>query len=137
MKKEPWRSPEIIALFYDLNNKIVREINGKHDDVLHFGNFIEAIRSGEKLKSDIEDGQKSTLLCHLGNIAWRTGHTINFDPAKKQNCRRQVCVRALESQLSARLGTKGLRLSSRINVIRVLTESSPYLRTAPALQSQP
>jgi predicted dehydrogenase len=69
---------------YDLNNKVVREIKGKHDDVLHFGNFIEAIRSGEKLKSEIEDGQKSTLLCHLGNIAWRTGHTINFDPAKNK-----------------------------------------------------
>jgi predicted dehydrogenase len=69
---------------YDLNNKVVREIKGKHDDVLHFGNFIEAIRSGEKLESEIEDGQKSTLLCHLGNIAWRTGHTINFDPAKNK-----------------------------------------------------
>ena len=49
-----------------------------------FGNFIEAIRSGEELKSEIEDGQKSTLLCHLGNIAWRTGHTINFDCEKKK-----------------------------------------------------
>jgi len=69
---------------YDLNNKVVREIKGKHDDVLHFGNFIESIRSGEKLKSEIEDGQKSTLLCHLGNIAWRTGHTINFDCEKNR-----------------------------------------------------
>jgi len=59
-------------------------MKGDHDDVLHFGNFIEAIRSGEKLKSEIEDGQKSTLLCHLGNIAWRTGHTINFDCEKNK-----------------------------------------------------
>jgi predicted dehydrogenase len=65
---------------YDLNDKLVRETKGKYDDILHFGNFIEGIRNGQKLASEIEDGQKATLLCHLGNIAWRTGHTINFDP---------------------------------------------------------
>jgi len=65
---------------YDLKDKVVREINGKHDDVLHFGNFIEGIREGKKLNAEIEEGQKSTMLCHLGNIAWRSGHTINFDP---------------------------------------------------------
>ena len=69
---------------YDLNNKVLREIKGKHDDVLHFANFIDAIRSGSKLNSEIEDGQKSTMLCHLGNIAWRTGHTVDFDPEKRK-----------------------------------------------------
>jgi predicted dehydrogenase len=65
---------------YDLNSKLVREIKGKADDVLHFANFISGIRAGQKLNSEIEDGQKSTLLCHLGNIAWREGRTVNFDP---------------------------------------------------------
>jgi len=69
---------------YDLNDKVVREVKGKHDDVLHFANFHDAIRNGAKLTSEIEDGQKSTLLCHLGNIAWRTGHTVNFDPTKRK-----------------------------------------------------
>jgi predicted dehydrogenase len=69
---------------YDLNNKVVREIKGKGDDVLHFRNFIQAIREGEKLRSDIEDGQKSTMLCHLGNIAVRTGQTVEFDPATRK-----------------------------------------------------
>jgi predicted dehydrogenase len=64
---------------YDLNCKIVRQVRGKHDDVLHFANFAAGIREGQTLHSEIQDGQRSTLLCHLGNIAWRTGHTLNFD----------------------------------------------------------
>jgi len=69
---------------YDLNDKIVREIKGQHDDVLHFANFIAAIREGKKLTFEIEDGQRSTLLCHLGNIAWRSGRTINFQPETRK-----------------------------------------------------
>jgi predicted dehydrogenase len=64
----------------DLNDKLVREVKGKGDDVLHFANFADAIRRGEALSAEIGEGQKSSMLCHLGNIAWRTGHTVNFDP---------------------------------------------------------
>jgi hypothetical protein len=49
-------------------------------DVSHMGNFIEAIRSGTKLNSPIEEGQKSTMLCHLGNIAYRTNTVLRCDP---------------------------------------------------------
>ena len=31
--------------------------------------------------AEIEEGHKSTLLCHLGNIAYRNGRTLNCDPA--------------------------------------------------------
>ena len=47
----------------------------------HLRNFLACIRSGERLNAEIEEGQKSTLLCQLGNIAYRTGHTLNLDPA--------------------------------------------------------
>ena len=71
------------ATIYDLKQKVVREMVGEKNlfgyDLLHFGNFIEGIREGKALNADIAEGQKSTALCHLGNIAWRTGHTINFD----------------------------------------------------------
>ena len=49
-------------------------------DPAHIGNFIEAIRGNAKLNSPIEDGQKSTMLCHLANIAYRTNTVVQCDP---------------------------------------------------------
>ena len=45
----------------------------------HVKNFLECIRDNKLPNADIEIGHKSTLLCHLGNIAYRTGKTIYFD----------------------------------------------------------
>jgi predicted dehydrogenase len=49
----------------------------------HLQNFIKAIRAGDSglLNQPILEGHKSTLLCHLGNIAHRTGRTVLTDPA--------------------------------------------------------
>ncbi len=49
-------------------------------DPAHMGNFIEAIRGNAKLNSPISEGQKSTMLCHLGNIAYRTNTVVRCDP---------------------------------------------------------
>ncbi|MDB6109222.1 MAG: oxidoreductase domain protein [Pedosphaera sp.] len=64
---------------FDLNNKPLAEVKGATGDTGHFGNFLDAIREEKKLNAEIEEGVKSTLLCHLGNIAYRTGHTVNLD----------------------------------------------------------
>ena len=69
---------------YDLNGKLVSEFRQPSKDADHFANFLEAIREGKRPNSDIEDGHKSTLLCHLGNIAYRTGRTVNLDPQTHQ-----------------------------------------------------
>ncbi len=39
----------------------------------HFANFIEAVlaRDPKKLHAEIEEGHRSSALCHLGNIAYR------------------------------------------------------------------
>jgi hypothetical protein len=65
---------------FDLNNKGVAELHGPGGDREHFTNFLDCVRSGGRPNSDIEEGAKSTLLCHLGNIAYRAGRTINCDP---------------------------------------------------------
>ena len=49
-------------------------------DVAHIGNFIETIRGNAKLNSPIVEGQKSTMMCHLGNIAYRTNTVVRCDP---------------------------------------------------------
>jgi len=64
----------------DPQGKEIRKTAGGLSDTPHMRNFLDCIRSGKRPNADIEEGHKSTLLCHLGNIAWRTGHTLNTDP---------------------------------------------------------
>ena len=47
----------------------------------HAANTLEAIRKGEALNSPINEGHKSVLLCHLGNISQQVGRTLQLDPA--------------------------------------------------------
>jgi hypothetical protein len=53
----------------------------------HFANFIEAVRSRDrtKLHAEIEEGHKSSALCHLANVSYRLGRTLDFDP-KTETC---------------------------------------------------
>jgi predicted dehydrogenase len=52
---------------------------GKNIVGLHQKNFIDSIRGDAKPNAEIEEGHRSTRLCHLGNIAYRTGKVIRFD----------------------------------------------------------
>lgn len=51
--------------------------------VSHFQNFIDAVRNRDRslLNADILEGHLSSALCHLGNISYRTGRKLTFDPA--------------------------------------------------------
>jgi hypothetical protein len=48
-------------------------------DIAHFSNFINSIDQGEKLFSHYPEIAKSVMLCHLGNISYRTGRALNID----------------------------------------------------------
>ncbi len=50
----------------------------------NWANFIDAVRAGDKKvqNNEIEEGAISTTLMHLGNISYRLGRAINFDPVK-------------------------------------------------------
>jgi predicted dehydrogenase len=65
---------------FDLKGKEVGKGSSPAGDRVHFANFFDSVRGGKRPHSDIEEGQKSTLLCHLGNIAYRTGRMLLLDP---------------------------------------------------------
>ncbi len=48
----------------------------------HFANFIEAVRTRKReiLHAEAEEGHLSAALCHLGNISYRLGRSLVFDP---------------------------------------------------------
>ncbi|HSB92182.1 MAG TPA: Gfo/Idh/MocA family oxidoreductase [Flavitalea sp.] len=76
----------------DPDNKIIKNVkpdtkvdptnpvnpNGD-SDLLHFHNFIKAVKGEETQHSVIEEAHKSVLLCHLANIAHRTGEQLECD----------------------------------------------------------
>jgi predicted dehydrogenase len=47
----------------------------------HVQNFLDCVKSRQRPNADIEIGHLSTRLCHLGNIAQRTGKKLAFDAA--------------------------------------------------------
>lgn len=72
------------------NNEIQKNMDELQEDSLdtrggggmtavHIENFLETIRGKEKLRAPVADARKSQLLCHLGNIAQRTGRTLHCD----------------------------------------------------------
>jgi predicted dehydrogenase len=50
-------------------------------DMYHLLNFVESIRGNTKNTVPAEVAHKSVILCHLANIAQRTGSTLHCDPA--------------------------------------------------------
>ena len=79
---------------YDLENKLVKDVKNEAPvnardrmnpsqalDAIHIQNFFDGIKKGSALNSDILSGHQSTLLCQLGNIALRSGSTLDIDPA--------------------------------------------------------
>ncbi len=76
---------------YDLDNEQVKAVE-REDEIdpldtvggggttdIHIDNFAKAIRQGEKLNSPIDEGQKSILSLHLGNISQYVGRSLNID----------------------------------------------------------
>lgn len=72
------------CVFHDEKGVKISETDGPAGDLEHIGNFVDAIRGKVKLNSEIEVGQTSAMLCHLGNIAFHTSSVVRFDPKTKK-----------------------------------------------------
>ncbi len=66
---------------YDADGKVVREGQSDIGQRAHIRNFLDAVRSRkrETLNQEIYSGHVSTVMCHAGNISWRTGKKLRFD----------------------------------------------------------
>ena len=94
------------------SNEVKRNMKGEQSDQLntvgggdmtdvHIQNFNNAIRDGESLNTPIDEGHKSVLLCHLGNIAQYSGKTLECDPSnghiKDEAIMKKMCGRKYEA----------------------------------------
>ncbi len=52
----------------------------------HYLNFIEAVRARDKskLNGPVETAHLASGLAHIGNIAYRLGRTLKFDPKERR-----------------------------------------------------
>jgi predicted dehydrogenase len=66
---------------HDERGNQVAQGAGEYDDASHAQNFIDCMHGRARPAADLEEaGHPSSMLCHLGNAAWRTGRRLYFDP---------------------------------------------------------
>ena len=64
---------------YDERGKLLREAPGSNENGPHVRDFLTCMRTRRRPTADLETvGAPSSLLCHLGNAAWRLGRTVRW-----------------------------------------------------------
>lgn len=66
---------------FDLQDKEVSTHVDRGGDSDHLRDFVTAISDGGTANADILEAHRSTLLCHLGNIAYRANSVLITDPS--------------------------------------------------------
>lgn len=71
---ESWRA-------YGPKDQLIRDEEGTYNNTIaHVEDFLSCMQTRSKPVADLETiGHPSSLLCHLGNAAWRAGRTLQFD----------------------------------------------------------
>ncbi len=60
------------------------EVAGEDATAAHLANFFACVRTRHRPVGDVEIGHRSTIVPHLGNIAFRTGRKILWDFEREQ-----------------------------------------------------
>jgi len=68
--------------FFDYDHKPIPVDEPEPETAGTFGNFLAAVRSRkpEDVHGNAEEGHISSVHCHLGNISYRLGRSLEFDP---------------------------------------------------------
>jgi predicted dehydrogenase len=56
-------------------------VKGADLDSAHARNFLDCVKSRQRPNADVEEGHRSAVMCHLGNIATRLGRSLRWDDA--------------------------------------------------------
>lgn len=72
--------------FFDKNDKLMDVAGEDVKSDNHFANFIKAVKSRnpEDNRADVAVGHASCVHCHLANISYRLGRSLEFDPATER-----------------------------------------------------
>jgi hypothetical protein len=57
--------------------------NNQPGNDAHVANFIEAVRGEAEIHTGAEVAHLGCGICHLGEVAYRTGRVLHFDPVKE------------------------------------------------------
>ncbi len=60
------------------------EVKGGDLDHQHARNFLDCVKSRKRPNADIEEGHRSAVMAHLGNISTRLGRTLTWDPVNEK-----------------------------------------------------
>lgn len=77
---------------YDRSDALVSEASDLQS--AHVRNFVDCVKSRQAPHAPLAVGHVSTGLCHLGNIAYRLGRDIRFDP-QQLRCPQDAAATAL------------------------------------------
>jgi predicted dehydrogenase len=61
-----------------------REVKGANLDDQHVRNFLDCVKSRQRPNADVEEGHRSAVMCHLGNLSTRLGRSLKWDAQKEQ-----------------------------------------------------
>jgi predicted dehydrogenase len=60
------------------------DVKGDDLNVPHVRNFLDCVKSRNKPNADVEEGHRTAVMCHLGNISTRLGRTLAWDAAHER-----------------------------------------------------
>ena len=60
------------------------KVKGGDLDAAHVRNFLDCVKTRKRPNADVEEGHRSAVMCHLGNISTRLGRSLRWDAAMEQ-----------------------------------------------------
>ena len=60
------------------------DVKGGNLNDAHARNFLDCVKSRKRPNADVEEGHRSAVMCHLGNISMRLGRSLKWDAEKEQ-----------------------------------------------------